>query len=116
MADGARIRVVDLNTGLITTLAGKTSSHWGEDQTGSKPVCTGSMTASPDHAFDWPTDLALNPVDGQLHVLDGGDVFAVSETGHVRISCLNSDRFNDLWLVLRQYYKATTVVITTLGS
>ena len=92
MADGARIRVVDLNTGLISTLAGKTSSHWGEDQTGSKPVCIGSMTASPDHAFDWPSDLALNPVDGQLHVLDGGDVFAVSESGHVRISCLNSDR------------------------
>ena len=94
MADGVRIRMVDLNTGLISTLAGKTSSHWGEDLTGTKPVCTGWMPASPNHGFDWPTDVALNPVDGRLHVLDGGDVVVVSESGQVRINCMISDRLN----------------------
>ena len=83
---------MDLNSGLIKTLAGKTSLHWGEELTGFKPVCGGWKTALPDGPFHWPTDLSVNPVDDEVYVLDGGNVFSVSLDGNVRMNCINLDR------------------------
>ena len=95
LADGHRIRVVDLNTGLITTFAGKTSFHWGEESSGSKPVCSGSgwRTSLPDHEFDWPTDLSVNPVDESIYVLDNSRILSLSSNGDVFQNCITFGRY-----------------------
>ena len=90
IADGHRIREVDLNSGVISTLAGKTSINWGEDQTGSKPVCAGWKTPSHDHQFDWPTDMALNPIDNSIYVLDGGHIVSVSHDKNIQVNCISN--------------------------
>ena len=90
IADGHRIREVDLNSGVISTLAGKTSINWGEDQTGSIPVCSGWKTPSHEHQFDWPTDMALNPIDNSIYVLDGGHIVSVSHDKNIQVNCISN--------------------------
>ncbi|XP_028969053.1 teneurin-m [Galendromus occidentalis] len=64
IADGTNIRYVD-RLGVMNTIIGDHhhKSHW-------KPLpCTGTYTASQVN-LKWPTELAINPLDNSLHILD----------------------------------------------
>lgn len=51
IADGHRIRTVDLNTGIISTLVGQTTINWGEEVTSSKPPCIGWRVPIPGKQY-----------------------------------------------------------------
>ncbi|XP_055927054.1 teneurin-m-like isoform X4 [Argiope bruennichi] len=63
-ADGANIRIVD-NQGIIHTLIG---DHHHKKQW--KPIpCSGTLKME-EVKLRWPTDLAINPLDGALYFID----------------------------------------------
>ncbi|KAL7028597.1 hypothetical protein ACKWTF_005910 [Chironomus riparius] len=64
IADGTNIRAVD-NQGVIHTLVG----HHGHHNHWSPIPCKGALLAS-QVQLQWPTGLALNPLDGSLHFID----------------------------------------------
>ena len=83
IADGASIRAIDGNTGRISTLAGSRSGlgHW-------QPwSCDGSVPVG-EAALKWPTDLAVNPLDGTLHFVDDNLVIKVTRDRRLQVIIL----------------------------
>ncbi|XP_058052591.1 teneurin-1 [Ahaetulla prasina] len=76
--DGTMIRKIDAS-GQITTLIGSNGL------TSTQPLrCDASMDIS-QVRLEWPTDLAVNPLDNSLYVLDNNIVLQISQNGRVRI-------------------------------
>ena len=88
VADGTGVRVVDMRTGIINTLLGSpgSNSETNANSGGSwKPLsCSGSFTFD-EAALRWPTDLAINPLDDSLHLVDDNLVMKVTRDGRVNI-------------------------------
>ncbi|KAK7922214.1 hypothetical protein WMY93_009116 [Mugilogobius chulae] len=77
--DGTTIRKVDQN-GIISTFLGS------NDLTSARPLtCDNSMDIS-QVILEWPTDLAVSPMDNSLYVLDNNIVLRITETGQVSIA------------------------------
>ncbi|XP_043918466.1 teneurin-3 isoform X3 [Protopterus annectens] len=77
--DGTMIRKVDQN-GIISTLLGS------NDLTSARPlICDSSMHISQVH-LEWPTSLAINPMDNSLYVLDNNVVLQITGNHQVRIA------------------------------
>ncbi|XP_028815540.1 teneurin-3 isoform X2 [Denticeps clupeoides] len=76
--DGTVIRKVDQN-GMITTVLGS------NDLASARPLnCDSSMDIH-QVVFEWPTDLAISPMDNSLYVLDGNVVLRFTETGQASV-------------------------------
>lgn len=78
-ADGTNIRMVDRD-GIVTTLIGDHmhKSHW-------KPVpCEGTLKVEEMH-LRWPTELAVNPLDNTLHIIDDHMILRMAPDGRVRV-------------------------------
>lgn len=78
-ADGTNIRMVDKD-GIVTTLIGNHmhKSHW-------KPVpCEGTIRVEEMH-LRWPTELAINPLDNTLHIIDDHMILRMAPDGRVRV-------------------------------
>ncbi|KAJ6657441.1 hypothetical protein lerEdw1_002500 [Lerista edwardsae] len=76
--DGTMIRKIDGN-GMITTLIGSNGL------TSTQPLsCDAGMDIT-QVRLEWPTDLAVNPIDNSLYVLDNNIVLQISENRRVRI-------------------------------
>lgn len=78
-ADGTNIRMVDRD-GIVTTLIGDHmhKSHW-------KPVpCEGTLKIEEMH-LRWPTELAVNPLDDTLHIIDDHMILRMAPDGRVRV-------------------------------
>lgn len=105
--DGTMIRKVDLN-GIISTVLGShdltsarpltcdTSMHIRQVprkifcvlDDGSKVLATSDPIFSTSAFFwqvrlEWPTDLAINPMDNSIYVLDNNVVLQITENGQV---------------------------------
>uniref|UniRef100_A0A8C6TVR1 Si:dkey-237h12.3 n=1 Tax=Neogobius melanostomus TaxID=47308 RepID=A0A8C6TVR1_9GOBI len=77
--DGTTIRKVDQN-GIISTFLGS------NDLTSARPLtCDNSMDIS-QVILEWPTDLAISPMDNSLYVLDNNIVLRITDTGQVSIA------------------------------
>jgi hypothetical protein len=76
IADGTNIRQVD-ESGYISTLVGhrphhRTSSVW-------KPMpCEGASPAASEVQLNWPSELAISPLDGTLHFIDDNVVLKLT--------------------------------------
>lgn len=79
IADGTNIRMVD-PAGIIHTLIG----HHGHKTRWRPLPCRGGLPAS-QVELQWPTGLALSPLDGSLHILDDHVVLQVTGDGSVRV-------------------------------
>lgn len=79
IADGTNIRMVDPK-GVIHTLIG----HHGHKTRWRPLPCTGGLPAN-QVELQWPTGLALSPLDGTLHILDDHVVLQVTDDGSVRV-------------------------------
>ncbi|XP_011495587.1 PREDICTED: teneurin-m [Ceratosolen solmsi marchali] len=78
-ADGTNIRMVDRD-GIITTIIGNHmhKSHW-------KPIpCEGTLNVEEVH-LRWPTELAINPLDNSLHMIDDHMVLQLAPDGRVKV-------------------------------
>ncbi|KAM6427153.1 teneurin-1 isoform 3-T4 [Liasis olivaceus] len=76
--DGTTIRKID-GSGQITTLIGSNGL------TSTQPLrCDASMDIT-QVRLEWPTDLAVNPLDNSLYVLDNNIVLQISQNRRVRI-------------------------------
>ncbi|XP_039204685.1 teneurin-1 isoform X3 [Crotalus tigris] len=76
--DGTTIRKID-GSGQITTLIGSNGL------TSTQPLrCDASMDIS-QVRLEWPSDLAVNPLDNSLYVLDNNIVLQISQNRRVRI-------------------------------
>ncbi|XP_030224300.1 teneurin-3 isoform X5 [Gadus morhua] len=77
--DGTTIRKVDQN-GIISTFLGS------NDLTSPRPLtCDSSMDIN-QVILEWPTDLAVSPMDNSLYVLDSNIVLRITEAGQVSIA------------------------------
>ncbi|XP_053714235.1 teneurin-3-like isoform X3 [Synchiropus splendidus] len=76
--DGTMIRKVDQN-GIISTLLG---SH---DLTSAQPLTCDATMHITQVRLEWPTDLAINPFDNSIYVLDNNVVLQITENQQVRI-------------------------------
>ncbi|XP_035525860.1 teneurin-3 [Morone saxatilis] len=77
--DGTTIRKVDQN-GIISTFLGS------NDLTSARPLtCDNSMDIN-QVILEWPTDLAVSPMDNSLFVLDNNIVLRITENGQVSIA------------------------------
>ncbi|MGH0189845.1 UNVERIFIED_CONTAM: hypothetical protein FKN15_039253, partial [Acipenser sinensis] len=76
--DGTMIRKMDQN-GIISTLLGS------NDLTSARPLSCDSVMDISQVRLEWPTDLAVNPMDNSLYVLDNNVVLQISENHQVRI-------------------------------
>ncbi|XP_071540810.1 teneurin-m-like [Panulirus ornatus] len=79
IADGTNIRVVS-PSGIISTVIGGHDhrSHWA-------PVpCNGTINMDQLH-LRWPTELAISPLDGSLHILDDHLVLRVTPDSRVQV-------------------------------
>lgn len=79
IADGTNIRMVDPE-GVIHTLIG----HHGHKTRWRPLPCSGGLPAG-QVELQWPTGLALSPLDGSLHILDDHVVLQVTGDGSVRV-------------------------------
>ena len=73
MADGTNIRQVDEN-GYISTLVGHQHhrSVW-------KPMpCEGASPSASEVQLNWPSELAISPLDGTLHFIDDNVVLKLT--------------------------------------
>ncbi|KAF3838068.1 hypothetical protein F7725_009836 [Dissostichus mawsoni] len=76
--DATMIRKVDQN-GIISTLLG------ANDLTAVRPLsCDSSMDVS-QVRLEWPTDLAVNPMDNSLYILENNVVLRITENHQVSI-------------------------------
>ncbi|RWS31258.1 teneurin-m-like protein [Leptotrombidium deliense] len=79
IADGTNIRMVD-SSGIIHTLIGDHyhKSHW-------KPFpCSGTIPMQKVN-LRWPTELAINPLDNSLHILDDHMILKLTPDKRIRI-------------------------------
>ncbi|KAL3991512.1 spleen tyrosine kinase [Sarotherodon galilaeus] len=76
--DGTMIRRIDQN-GIISTLLGF------NDLTSARPLSCDAVMDISQVRLEWPTDLAVNPMDNSLYVLDNNVVLQISENHQVRI-------------------------------
>ncbi|XP_059765675.1 teneurin-3 isoform X2 [Balaenoptera ricei] len=77
--DGTMIRKVDQN-GVISTLLGS------NDLTSARPLtCDTSMHIS-QVRLEWPTGLAINPMDNSIYVLDNNVVLQITDNRQVRVA------------------------------
>ncbi|XP_051791182.1 LOW QUALITY PROTEIN: teneurin-1 [Erpetoichthys calabaricus] len=76
--DGTMIRRIDEN-GVITTIIGSNGL------TSTQPLSCDSGMDITQVRMEWPTDLAVNPLDNSLYILDNNIVIRVSEDRQVRI-------------------------------
>ncbi len=79
IADGANIRQVD-SDGIITTVVG----HQRHRSTWRPLPCEGATPAS-EVQLNWPTELAVSPLDGTLHFVDDGVVLKMTGDGRVSV-------------------------------
>ncbi|XP_030767229.1 teneurin-m isoform X3 [Sitophilus oryzae] len=78
-ADGTNIRMVDRD-GIVTTVIGNHmhKSHW-------KPLpCEGTLNIEEVH-LRWPTELAINPLDNTLHIIDDHMILQLTLDGRVKV-------------------------------
>ncbi|KAK6625770.1 hypothetical protein RUM43_006069 [Polyplax serrata] len=78
-ADGTNIRMVDRD-GIVTTVIGNHmhKSHW-------KPIpCEGTLNQEEVH-LRWPTELAINPLDGSLHLIDDHMILQLAPDGRMKV-------------------------------
>lgn len=80
IADGHNIRLVDLDQRIYTLLG-----DYGQQSSHKKYPC--SSEPIPMHKFvpKWPQDIAINPVDETLHILDDNVVYRVTQDKRVQI-------------------------------
>ncbi|XP_006885118.1 PREDICTED: teneurin-1 isoform X3 [Elephantulus edwardii] len=76
--DGTMIRKIDENA-VITTVIGSNGL------TSTQPLSCDSGMDITQVRLEWPTDLAVNPMDNSLYVLDNNIVLQISESRRVRI-------------------------------
>ncbi|XP_030789956.1 teneurin-1 isoform X3 [Rhinopithecus roxellana] len=76
--DGTMIRKIDENA-VITTVIGSNGL------TSTQPLSCDSGMDITQVRLEWPTDLAVNPMDNSLYVLDNNIVLQISEKRRVRI-------------------------------
>uniref|UniRef100_A0A8C8RBK7 Teneurin-1 n=1 Tax=Pelusios castaneus TaxID=367368 RepID=A0A8C8RBK7_9SAUR len=76
--DGTMIRKID-ESGVITTVIGSNGL------TSTQPLSCDSGMDITQVRLEWPTDLAVNPIDNSLYILDNNIVLQISETKRVRI-------------------------------
>ncbi|XP_044793134.2 teneurin-1 isoform X3 [Bubalus bubalis] len=76
--DGTMIRRIDENA-VITTVIGSNGL------TSTQPLSCDSGMDITQVRLEWPTDLAVNPMDNSLYVLDNNIVLQISENRRVRI-------------------------------
>ncbi|BFG03072.1 teneurin-a [Drosophila madeirensis] len=79
IADGTNIRAVD-SKGIIHTLIG----HHGHHNHWSPAPCTGTLMAN-QAQLQWPTGLALSPLDGSLHFIDDRLVLRLTSDMKIRV-------------------------------
>lgn len=79
IADGTNIRAVDPN-GIIHTLIG----HHGHHNHWSPAPCKGALPAN-QIQLQWPTGLALSPLDGSLHFIDDRLVLKLTSDMKIRV-------------------------------
>ncbi|KAJ8416553.1 hypothetical protein AAFF_G00358410 [Aldrovandia affinis] len=77
--DGTMIRKVDQN-GIISTLLGS------NDLTSARPLTCDTSMHIRQIRLEWPTDLAINPMDNSIYVLDNNVVLQITENRQVRIA------------------------------
>ncbi|TRY89046.1 hypothetical protein DNTS_022164, partial [Danionella cerebrum] len=77
--DGTVIRKVDQN-GIISTLLGS------NDLASARPLNCDSVMDIHQVSLEWPTDLAVSPMDNSLFVLDGSVVLRITEEGQVSVA------------------------------
>ncbi|XP_055317051.1 teneurin-m isoform X2 [Sitodiplosis mosellana] len=78
-ADGTNIRMVDKD-GIVSTIIGNHmhKSHW-------KPMpCEGTLKVDEMH-LRWPTELAVNPLDNTLHIIDDHMILRIAPDGRIRV-------------------------------
>ena len=98
IADGTNIRQVDEH-GIMTTLIGhqRHRSTWRPMPCGGSNGGGGSMPIN-EVQLNWPTELAISPLDGSLHIVDDGVILKVNYMQ----SCQSlSENGNDLVIVSR---------------
>nr|XP_054607704.1 teneurin-3 isoform X3 [Nothobranchius furzeri] len=76
--DGTMIRKVDRN-GIISTVLGS------NDLTSARPLTCDTSMHIRQVRLEWPTDLAISPMDNSIYVLDNNVVLQITENGQVRI-------------------------------
>ncbi|XP_011183401.2 teneurin-a isoform X2 [Zeugodacus cucurbitae] len=79
IADGTNIRAVDPK-GIIHTLIG----HHGHHNHWSPAPCSGTLMAN-QAQLQWPTGLALSPLDGSLHFIDDRLVLRLTSDMKIRV-------------------------------
>lgn len=78
-ADGTNIRAVDKD-GLISTIVGNHQhrTHWN-------PMpCEGTLPLG-EVRLRWPTEIAINPLDGALHIIDDHMIVRLTSDGRMKI-------------------------------
>ncbi len=99
LADGPNIRMVDQN-GIISTVIGHQYHRYGQSPSSLsvqspanassfrstwRPMpCSGAIPAK-DVQLNWPTELALSPLDNTLHFIDDNVVLKMTRDGRVSV-------------------------------
>ena len=85
VADGTNIRQIDEN-GVITTLVGhqRHRATWHPMPCGGSNGGGGSMPID-EVQLNWPTELAISPLDGSLHIIDDSVILKVTTDGRVQV-------------------------------